>query len=216
MRVSVKCLVLLGLTFAAGTGAAVEMNGVVETYDHEVWIDSVVVTYAGGEMETFATPGWGGTATTIDTFEFADQLSWPASVLILFRADGGLPLAQPIGFPMPGVWYRLLNDVGQVMFYGQSGVSDRPAPVGAGAFAVRPSVISGRAEFSLWPAGAGGTLEVYDAAGNLVRRFEVAAGTRTLQWDGSDAAGGLLAEGVYFCRLALGDELAIRKVLIAR
>jgi flagellar hook capping protein FlgD len=62
-------------------------------------------------------------------------------------------------------------------------------------------------------------LGVYDAQGREVVSLISGvseAGAHTLQWDGRNAAGGQLRAGVYFVRLALGDRVATRRLVLAR
>ena len=50
------------------------------------------------------------------------------------------------------------------------------------------------------------SLRIYDQSGRVVREFAVGVkhGTHSVRWDGRDAQGRLLANGVYFCRLVVG------------
>ncbi len=211
------CLYMLGLLLAVPASADVKFHGVVETFAHEVELDSLVATYAGGTMDTFVTTGWGGAPGTTDTFDFPDQPGWPTAALLHFRVDGGLPRSQTV-YPMQGVWYTLLDSTGRVLFYGESGVADRPAAGPPGeALEVCPSVIARSARFSIRLAGScGARLEILDMDGRLARRFELAAGTTVLKWDGAGFAGQRLPGGVYVCRLTTGDRSVTRKVLLAR
>jgi hypothetical protein len=60
-----------------------------------------------------------------------------------------------------------------------------------------------------------GTLSVFDAAGRLVRRLEVGAGTTVVPWDGRAQSGAPLPAGVYFASLpASGGPLTTRVVLL--
>jgi hypothetical protein len=62
-------------------------------------------------------------------------------------------------------------------------------------------------------------LSIYDLDGRrvttLVGRADV-AGEVTMHWDGRDADGRQLASGVYFARVAAGDETAFRKLVLLR
>jgi len=219
-EVSMKagCLCILAVLLATPAADATEFHGVVQTYDHEVAIDSLVVGFDGGGSDTLLTPGWGGPAATTDTFDFPDQPSWPISALLCLRVDGGLPRTQPIGYPMRELWYPLLDSAGRVKFYSQAGVAGRPATELPGAaLEVCPSVVGPRTLLGFRLNGTGhATLTVFDADGNTVCRFEVPARTRSLSWDGTDASGRRLAEGIYFCRLAVGRASTTRKVLLVR
>ncbi len=62
-------------------------------------------------------------------------------------------------------------------------------------------------------------IAVYDVTGRRVatiyswRRF---GGLKTFTWDGTNQDGHLVPPGVYFIRIAAGDEIAVRKVVIIR
>lgn len=209
------CLALLFL--AAGTATGVEFHGVVNVYGMTgAIVDSVIIRH-GTVEDTVATPDWGGLLPGSDTFDFADQPGWPTDLLLFFRS-GGVGRQKIIIGVQPETWYQLTSADARAKFYSQPGVAEQTGSgLPAGAFAVRPSVIGQRAVFELRLAGAGpATLEVFDAAGNPVRRFDVAADVRSVSWDGADAAGKRLAEGVYFCRLSAEGGTAVRKVLVAR
>ncbi|MGE5176491.1 MAG: FlgD immunoglobulin-like domain containing protein, partial [Hyphomicrobiales bacterium] len=69
-------------------------------------------------------------------------------------------------------------------------------------------------EFTL-DRDAQATLRVYDVHGRLVRGLldsYVAAGTRTVRWDGRDDAGHAVASGTYFLRLQAGGRFLSRTV----
>ena len=62
-------------------------------------------------------------------------------------------------------------------------------------------------------------LQVFDAAGRCVRELttpgqDFAAGGHRLVWDGRDASGRRLAQGVYVVRLTAGDETTGRKLVM--
>jgi hypothetical protein len=204
---------------AGGAAGAAELHGVLRTNSHKVRIDSALVV-AGAPMR-IPTPGWGGDPGVTDSFDFPPVSVWPGSVTLFVVLNDTQSVLMPFPAPVNGTWYSFRNVspvAPEAMFWAPTGVAGGEKPARpAVALAVRPSVISGRAVFSLGLEGRGGaTLEIFDAAGNPARRFEVAAGTGSLGWDGTDAAGNRLADGVYFCRLSSGDEVAVRKVLLAR
>ena len=71
---------------------------------------------------------------------------------------------------------------------------------------------------------ADATLTIYDAAGVLVRQFDLgyqSAGFytdrgRASYWDGRNQQGETVANGVYFCTLTAGDFTATRKMLVGK
>jgi hypothetical protein len=69
---------------------------------------------------------------------------------------------------------------------------------------------SSRLEFAV-PRNAHVTLKVYDARGREVRTLidqDAAAGRFTAQWDGRDASGNHVSQGVYFARLLVDGQMA--------
>lgn len=69
----------------------------------------------------------------------------------------------------------------------------------------------------LEPASA--TLDIYDAAGRQVAHLSAgqsSTGVQRLAWSGDDDHGQPVAPGMYFCRLAAGDRVAIHKLLLVR
>ncbi|MFN8176880.1 MAG: FlgD immunoglobulin-like domain containing protein [bacterium] len=64
------------------------------------------------------------------------------------------------------------------------------------------------------------TMEVCDVTGRRVRSVASAralgAGTHSLAWDGTDDVGSPVAAGVYFVRLAAGDESETSRVVVVR
>jgi hypothetical protein len=68
-------------------------------------------------------------------------------------------------------------------------------------------------------SGAALVLAVYDLRGSLVRELAsgvATAGTRRIEWDGTDAGGRLVAPGVYHARLRAGPGLATVKLALLR
>jgi len=62
-------------------------------------------------------------------------------------------------------------------------------------------------------------IQVWDVEGRLVRTIEdreKPEGVYSTEWYGRDEAGGRVSSGVYFCRLSVGDEVAIRKLTFLR
>ena len=63
------------------------------------------------------------------------------------------------------------------------------------------------------------TLEIYDAAGHLVRTEDLGTlptGSQARYWDGLDGSGCALAQGVYFLRLSSADLEASTRVVLLR
>jgi len=69
------------------------------------------------------------------------------------------------------------------------------------------------------PKSTSGSVRVYDVRGRLVREIhsgEIRRGHLRFVWYGRDDSGQRLASGVYFIRLAHGDEQHLRKVVLLR
>jgi len=94
-----------------------------------------------------------------------------------------------------------------------------PGPTGPGLhLAPNPTGAGTTLTFALTEAGAA-QVEIYDPTGRLVRTViahRLAAGRHQLAWDGRDRVGERVAPGIYFCRVAAGDESWTRKLTILR
>lgn len=69
------------------------------------------------------------------------------------------------------------------------------------------------------PGPSNASLSVVDAAGRLVRRFEVSSATGGLQsvsWDGRDASGRSVGSGIYFVKLSAPGREESRPIVLAR
>jgi hypothetical protein len=127
-------------------------------------------------------------------------------------------IADPVGH----MWYGDFGMSVYVMFYGaeepgveEPGLAAAPQP----RLAVSPSVVTGQMTVRLQPVGTGRpAVEIYDAVGNVVRSLSCTAGAdgvATATWNREDEFGRLVPEGVYFCRYAAANVIAVRKVLVA-
>ncbi len=83
-----------------------------------------------------------------------------------------------------------------------------------------PNPARGAIALAITGADAGAQrVDVLDAAGRLVRRLDDAhalPGTRTLRWDGTDAAGARLPAGMYLVRVTRGTHTAQSRVVLLR
>lgn len=170
-------------------------------------VDMAVVTCQGPEGETTAYIGpvmsYHEHVTT--NFDRLTDERWSESIMETATRPSwtNLYLADRNG-GMRGEPISLRTDI--------SGVND-PAPV-AGAVATRvfPNPFNGTTTISVVVppslAGALGTVAIYDARGarvvELLRR-ELPAGSYMVQWDGRNAEGTEVAEGVYFYTVTVDD-----------
>jgi hypothetical protein len=215
-------LVALSLGAFGVAGAETSFHGVINPNGHSVWVDTIIVT-APPRPDTFVTIDWGSDSVAVDTFEFPNLSAWPSQVELRSNIDG-LHMTQIFPGPMNGVWYNFMPvppPMPQVMFYGEVGVEEsRPATEPRPCLSVSPSVVTTQMTVSLQCAGSGRqVVEVLDAAGNLVRSLNCAAGANglaTATWHREDGLGRLVPRGVYFCRYAAPGAVTVRKVLVAR
>lgn len=75
--------------------------------------------------------------------------------------------------------------------------------------------------FEIPPAlgGSSAQLSIVDVRGVLVRVLidrELNAGSKSVKWDGKDEKDRLVASGVYFCRLQIGNSRQVRKLSLVR
>lgn len=132
-------------------------------------------------------------------------------------------------FPTTGTYYLILDSVDPNTFStwtatGRFGC--RLADVGAGGgtalsiSSASPNPFSGRTRLSFQaPVRGRATLRIYDLQGRAMRTLldgEVEAGHHHLMWDGRADDGHRLEAGVYFARLALGGQDAVRRMIFVR
>jgi hypothetical protein len=77
-----------------------------------------------------------------------------------------------------------------------------------------------RFDLGMTDLSAGPQLEVFDAAGRIVKSFDIHGGSRDsageVSWDGRSREGARLPAGVYFLRLTAGEKTATRKMVVLR
>jgi hypothetical protein len=109
-----------------------------------------------------------------------------------------------------------------VVIYG-TGVEDDNSSVLPEDFALRqnhpnPFNSSTLIEYSL-PERGHVTVEIFNLLGQRVRSLvddEQSAGRYAIEWDGRSDDGHKLATGVYFCRVAAGDQVEVKKMLLLK
>jgi hypothetical protein len=208
-------LVVVLLSLAAfGVGSADEFHGVINPNGHSVWVDTALVTFPmGGRL--FVTAGWGSDSVLFDTFDFGNLTGWPVAVKLLGRIDGAHD-STTFASPVSDTWYPFRGGTPpspMAMFYSTAvGVEEsRFAIEPRQCLNVSPSLVTSQMTVRVEATGSA-MVEVLDAVGNLVRTLICTDGTAT--WSREDGLGRLVPEGVYFCRYATSDKVAVRKVLV--
>jgi hypothetical protein len=208
---------LLWLSAFGIAGAQFTFHAVIDPLTTTTRVDSVKLV--SPDM-TFLTPGWGSRAP-LDSHDFTDVTAWPMSI-ILYGTINSSPFSKSIYPPELDIWYYLRMSIpsSKVMFWRDPGVEESKLTVAAPPrLAVSPSVVTRQMTVSLRPVGTGRPIvEMYDATGNVVRSLVCTSGTdgaATATWNREDDHGCLVPEGVYFCRYAAADIIAVRKVLVA-
>jgi hypothetical protein len=217
------CAGLIAILFslvAVGLGNPVMFNGgVIDSRTTVTQIDSATLTTP--DM-TFYTPGWG--STPFDTFILGGVAGWPANIT-LHGTVNGIAAHPVINQPCPDTWYRIgfgvVTSFVEFGEYPDPGAIEEPNPLAGRplSLAVSPSVVTGQMAIRLRPIGTGRqAVEMHDVVGNVVRSLDCATGSdgvATATWNREDKFGRLVPEGVYFCRYASGDAIAVQKVLVA-
>jgi hypothetical protein len=216
--------ILLSLS-AIGIGNPYENFGaVIEPRSTVTRVDSVKLLSPDA---TFLTPGW-GSYTPYDTFVFTVGFPpWPETIK-LYGTVNSFPANTTINSPKLDTRYYFGASVQAPPFwfasvpgYPDPGVEEsKPMVEHQPRLSVSPSLVVGQTTVRLRPVGTGRqVVEIHDAVGNVIRSLDCTAGTSgaaTAKWNREDEFGRLVPEGVYFCRYAAADVIAVRKVLVAR
>ena len=206
---------------ATGLSNPVMFNGgVIDPRATVTRIDSAKLTFYWYDDMTFPTPGW-GTHTPYDTFIFGSVPAAPETI-VLHGMVQGFEVHTSFTHYQPDTWYPIGRGVvtSYVEFGGYPGVEEsRSLAQRSMRLTVSPSVVTVQMTVRLQPASEGRPIvEIHDAIGNVVRSLDCTAGTdgvATATWNRKDDRGRLVPEGVYFCRYAASDIIAVRKVLVA-
>jgi hypothetical protein len=217
--VKVRCVgqiaVLVSIIIFSVAYADIEFVGVLYAGATLTQIDSVGMT---PPYNVFFTPDWGSPPPT-DTHVFTGVAAWPESVRV-HGTINGFPFVLSIAEPVD---HREYSDFGmsiRVMFYGDYGIEEsKPLAERPSRLTISPSVVTGQMTIRLQPVGTSRpVVQIHDAVGNVIRSLDFTAeaeGAVTATWNREDDHGRLVPEGVYFCRYAAADVIAVRKVLVA-
>jgi len=210
-------VVLVSLVAFGVANAQISFNGVVDPNGIVTRVDSVNLYTPDF---TFFTAGW-GTHLPMDTWRFTGVSAWPASMIV--HGTGPFAFHVTIQRPDTGIWYNLGfgTKTPKLWLFGTgAGVEEsKPAVERLQCLAVSPSVVTGQMTVRLQPTATGRQMvQIHDAVGNVVRSLDCTAGAggfASATWNREDESGRLVPEGVYFCRYAAADVIAVRKVLVA-
>ncbi|UCG42209.1 MAG: hypothetical protein JSU73_10060 [candidate division WOR-3 bacterium] len=199
------CLIGLAVTASA---EEVTVLGVLNTSDYQVSVDTVKFIYGTAPNWKFNT-AWGGDPGTVDSIEF-EVLKFPRNVALYYQINEAGRYADTLFGMLEDTWYELdvsFDAQPKVKFVDISGISESGTRV-LGRVCCLPNPF--RSAVSILPAdtpGPGVRALVYDACGNVVRVL-----TREdrpgFVWDGQDANGRQVADGVYLCQVSSGRSAA--------
>jgi len=211
-------IVLVSLLAFGVANAEIEFAGVLDLGVNVVRVDSANFTPPD---TAFLTTGW-GSHPPMDTFIFTGVPAWPET-LRLYGTVNSFPFIVTLVHPDTSTWYHFGSLAGpKVKFYGTGygGVEEsKPVVQRQQRLAVSPSIVTRQMTVRLQPVGTGRpVVEIHDAAGNVVRSLDCTAragGFASATWNRADESGRLVPKGIYFCRYAEADVIAVRKVLVA-
>jgi hypothetical protein len=182
---------------------------------------SAVLAGSSGHMLVFGGgPDTSATSAVTMSLELANAPAWSFAF-----GDGGIE-------PRAGHVSIFDSAADQVLVYGGTGVTSEAVwalslPHGVNAVPDPAATPSGIALAPPWPnpargritfaiRGARGVVEVLDVGGRLVRRLEPPDATGRVVWDGRDARGGRVPDGVYLARIAGTGSAATRRFVFVR
>jgi hypothetical protein len=173
---------------------------------------------------------------------FSDAWAFDLETLRWALLNDGLGAASP--GPRAGAAAGLRSRGGQMVLCGGMGIDEPSAHLDVWSMALGPGepVVSGRdiapdtlpvVAPTVWPNPSRAEVNVsftlrrqgkvrvtvYDVSGRLVRVLRdsaLRAGVHAVPWDGRDAVGRNVAEGVYFCRIAAEGFTVTRSAVILR
>jgi hypothetical protein len=188
-----------------------------------VWIDTVYVE-AGCHRLKFLTDGYWDYPPDYGACVGEDpSCSTPMSGdVCLLEYDG--PALGYINFPASGGYVFTLNVLDEtysITYPDQTGVEEGPAaPPRIALLGNHPNPFRIRTAITYQiPARAPVRLRIFNSAGQLIRTLEDSwkdPGTFTLWWNGQDAGGRPVGDGIYYYRLEAGTARYTKKALLIR
>ncbi len=214
-------LLLLGAHTSLANPVPIDFVGLLSTGSHVVSVDSATVLDERGGFRSYHTPDWGGDTGIVDTFHFLPERYDLPIVITLFLMQDDSALLFPIPDLAFDTWYMIPGAPRQteVLIGWWTGLEeDRRPSLGRAGLTVGPSIV--RANTTIRAEHVPGTdcaFTLFDAVCNRVRtlRTRASRGAATATWNGEDDAGRRLPEGVYYCRYAAADAIAVRKIIVA-
>ena len=221
IRSAGMAVVLLSLVAFGIGNAQTPFSGVINANGNLTIVDTAMLNVLAN-VDTFLTAGWMASGTQLDTYNFPDLAAWPSKVTLIATIMG-MPSTSTFMAPLPDTWYRFQSGTPSpplVKFISPpSGLEDsRSAAAPLQRLYVSPSVVTGQMTIRLQPVRTGRPVVViHDAVGNVVRSLDCTIGADGIAgatWNREDESGRLVPEGIYFCRYAASDVVAVRKVLV--
>ena len=204
------CLIGLAVTARAGE---VTVLGVLNTADYQVNVDTVKFIYGTAPDWKFSTT-WGGAAGTSDSVKF-EVLRFPRNVALYYQINEAGRYADTLFSMLEDTWYELdvsFDASPKVKFVDISGISEQDTRA-LGCIRCEPNPFRSKVSISLAVSpGPGVRAEVFDACGNMVCVLKQ-PGRTGFVWDGRDAAGRLVADGVYLCQVSSGRSTAAARLV---
>ncbi|MEJ2719693.1 MAG: FlgD immunoglobulin-like domain containing protein, partial [bacterium] len=209
-----------------GSGSTDPHNGAL-TYEWDVDADGVFGDLVGPVADgTWLTEGKtlvdGDAITyewTLDDSVVGTSRDWEFEPDIVGRGRYVVEVAIKDGSVLSpdnqAVWYVEVPDCGP------NAIADGGRDGATRALAIRHTWVgSGQVKilFGL-PSSGPVSLEVFDVAGRRIRTLIskwLTAGNYDITWHGSDQYGNRVASGVYFCRLAFGEDTVTQKIVLVR
>jgi serine protease len=184
----------------------------VQYYDGSTW--RTVATYARGT--DFNNNVFYNKVVTISS----SQYNFPTNARLRFMCDAS---DNRDDVYIDEIEFRGLGGGGssrdEVMLTGSP--DESPAvPARFAVSRIRPNPFNSMTEFTIdLPRPARVTAEVYNMLGQKVKTLtdeDSAAGTHVITWDGTNTVGQHVASGIYFCKVAAGENVVTRKVVLSR
>lgn len=152
------------------------------------------------------------------------DLDLDGNLEIILGTDASLTVVDmPDDSAIPNTWFTSRGNYQRTGYFpndlvGVSDMNQLPKQVYLDQNYPNPFNPSTTIKFGLSEAGPT-RLDIFDVQGRKVTSLmnaHVAAGNYALQWNGMDAAGGLVATGIYFARLEAGENENIIKLMFIK